>query len=313
MAKKMINETHIEGWIYEHKLEARVTGENSKNPGTPFIMGTLDVATDNAMTNIVSVHFTYVTPTTAKNQPNNTYKVLKDIVDGKTATVMGGGKENAAKVRIDSAIGLNDFYTTRDGNEELVSAKRNEGGFVHIVDTIAENENERSTFKVDMVITNVSRKEADEEKNLPEKAVVKGCIFDFRGAILPVEFVTTSPKAMDYYEGLDASAKQPVFTKLWGKQVSQTVTRTVVEESAFDEDSVRTISSTRREWVITGGAKELYTFGGEDDDLSAATLKKAMADREVYLAGVKKRQDEYRASKAQGASATTNTADSFNF
>ena len=46
--KKTINTTHIEGLIYEHALESRVTGENSKNPGTPFIMGTLSIATDNA-------------------------------------------------------------------------------------------------------------------------------------------------------------------------------------------------------------------------------------------------------------------------
>lgn len=309
--KKMINQTHVEGFIYEHKLESRVTGENSKNPGTAFIMGTLDVATDNALTNIVSVHFTYVTATTASGKTNATYTVLKDIIEGKYKTVMGAGKEVATKVRIDSAIGLNEFYSDRSGTEELISAKRNEGGFVHVVDALAENENERNTFAVDMVITNVSRKEADEEKNLPEKAVIKGCIFDFRNAILPVEFVTTNPKAMDYYESLDASPKTPVFTKLWGKQVSQSVTRTITEESAFGEDSVRTFSSTRKEWVITGGAKETYTFGEEGDDLSAADLKKAMADREIYLAGIKQRQDEYKASRNQPVAPAA--AGGFNF
>mgnify|MGYP007069880122 CR=1 FL=1 len=32
--KAMSNSTHIEGLVYEHSLELRVTGENSKNPGT---------------------------------------------------------------------------------------------------------------------------------------------------------------------------------------------------------------------------------------------------------------------------------------
>jgi hypothetical protein len=58
MKKKMENTTHIEGLLYEHKLEKRVTGENSKNPGTEYINGTLDIATDDAITNIVSIHFT---------------------------------------------------------------------------------------------------------------------------------------------------------------------------------------------------------------------------------------------------------------
>lgn len=313
--KKMVNQTHIEGYIYEHKLDARVTGENSKNPGTPFIMGTLDIATDNNLTNVVSIHFTYVTPTTANGKANATYTILKDIIDGKYATVMGGG--NAAKVRIDSAIGLNEFYTDRNGAEELVSAKRNEGGFIHIVDAIAENEAERNTFKTDMVITSVTRREANEERNLPETGVIKGCIFDFRNAVLPVEFTATNPGAIDYFESLDASPKTPVFTKVWGKQISQTVTRTITEESAFGEDSIRTVSSTRKDWVITGCQKEPYTFGEADDDLSAADLKKAMSDREIYLADVKKRQDEYKASRTATAPASTapamNTAGGFNF
>lgn len=312
--RKVINQTHVEGFIYEHKLESRVTGENSKAPGTPFIMGTLDVATDNAMTNVVSVHFTYVTPTTSTNKTNTTYTILKDIIDGKYGTVMGGG--TPAKIRIDSAIGLNEFYTDRSGKEELVSAKRNEGGFVHIVDNLVEDEKERNTFKVDMVITNVSRKEADEEKNLPEKGIIKGCIFDFRNSVLPVEFTTTSPNAIDYFESLDASPKTPIFTKVWGKQVSQTVVKTITEESAFGEDSVRTVSSTRKDWVITGCAKENYTFGEEDDDLSAAELTKAMSDRERALAEIKKRQDEYKASRTQNtntAASATSATGGFNF
>ena len=47
--------------------------------------------------------------------------------------------------------------------------------------------------ETDIVITNVSRIEADDEKNTPEKGIVKGCVFDFRGAILPVEFTVLIP------------------------------------------------------------------------------------------------------------------------
>ena len=313
MKKKLINETHIEGFIYEHKLESRVTGENSKNPGTPFIMGTLDIATDDALTNIVPVHFTYVTPTTAKGGTNATYTVLKDIIDGKYKTVMGAGKENAAKVRIDSAIGLNEFYSERNGTTELVSAKRNEGGFVHIADTLNPDETQRNTFKADMVITCVTRLEANPERGIPERAAIRGCIFDFRGALLPVDFTATNPKAIAYYEDLEATTKNPVFTCLWGKQISQTVVKTYVEESAWGEDNVRTVPTTRKDWVVTGGAKELYSFGADEDcDMTTAYLTKASADRETYLATVKSRQDEYKASKA-AAPAAAPAAGGFNF
>ena len=315
MKKTFINQSHIEGYVYDHKLEARVTGENSKSPGTAFIMGTIDIATDDALTNVIPVHYTYVTATTAKGSANNTYSVLKDIIDGKVATVMSAGKENAAKARIDSAIGLNEFYSTRNGAEELVSAKRNEGGFIHLVNSLIEDETKRNTFKADMVITNVKHVDADEERKTNAYIVVKGGIFDFRGAILPVEFTTSNQGAMDYYEGLEASSTNPIFTCVWGRQISQTVTREVVNESAWGENDVRTVSSTRKAWVITGGAKELYSYGADEEcDMTPAYLKKASEDRETYLATIKKRQDEYQASKNTTTSAPAPAANGgFNF
>ena len=104
---KVKNETHIEGYLYEHALEKKVSGEKSKNPGTEFISGTVSIATDEDILNIVPVHFTYVTALTSSGKPNATFATLSNIIDGTYDTVMNGGKDNAAKIRIDSAIGLN--------------------------------------------------------------------------------------------------------------------------------------------------------------------------------------------------------------
>lgn len=308
--KKMMNQTHIEGVLYEHKLELKESGPNSKNPGTKFISGTVDIATDNAGINIVPVHFTYVTEKTSKGSTNATYTTLMNIIDGKYGTVMANGKENAAKLRIDSALGLNEFYSDRNGKEELVSVKRNEGGFVHVADALAEDENTRNTFTCDMLITNVSIKEADEERNLPEKAVVKGAIFDFRNSLLPVEFSAINPKAIAYFESLEASNTNPTFTKVWGRQVSETITRTITEESAFGEDSVREVKSSRKDFVITGASKEPYEWDSEDS-ITANELAEAIAARETYLATVKQRQDEYKASQGANVAAPSNSG--FNF
>lgn len=192
MKKTMENVTHIEGILYEHNLESKVSGPNSKTPGTSFISGTISIATDDALTNIVQVHFTYVTPTTAKGSANATYILLQNIIDGLVGTYMKDGPDKAAKLRVDSAIGLNEFYSDRNGKSELVSTKRNEGGFVHLTNTLAEDEKVRNTFKCDMVITGVTHIDGDEEKKLPEKVIVKGAIFDFRKALLPVEFSATT-------------------------------------------------------------------------------------------------------------------------
>lgn len=310
--KNMINRTHIEGWLYDNDLALKESGPTSKNPGTQFISGTIQIATDDEQTNIVPVHFTYITATTSKGNQNATFGILNDIINGKYKSVMKDDAASAAKLRIDSAIGLNDFYTDRNGEEILVSAKRNEGGFVHVTNELAEDEKARNTFEADMLITGVTRVEADEERQLPEKVIVKGAIFDFRKALLPLEFSATNPNAMNYFEGLGASSKEPVFTKVWGRQISETITKTYVEESAFGEDSVREVKSSRKDFVITGAAREPYVWD-DAETITAAELTQAMQDREVYLATVKQRYDEYQATKGQAAPATTAKSGAFNF
>lgn len=311
MKKTMINQTHIEGVLYEHNLEAKVSGEASKNPGTPFIAGTISIATDDAMTNIVPIHFSYVTATFGSGKPNDTYTTLSNIVNGTFGTYMKDGADKAVKLRVDSALGLNEFYTERNGKEELVSAKRNEGGFVHKVDALDEDEKVRNTFKADMVITCVTHMDGDDEKGLPEKCVVKGAIFDFRKSLMPVEFSATNPNAMRYFEGLETSQKNPVFTCVWGRQVSETIVKQIRTESAFGEDEVREVKNTRRDFVITGASKEPYLWDDESS-ITAAELNEAIQKREVDLAAMKKRQDEYRASKSAPKAAAP-AAGGFNF
>lgn len=313
MAKKtFINQTHVEGILYEHDLTLKESGETSKNPGTKFISGTISIATDDAMTNIVPVHFTYVTATFGSGKPNDTFTTLSNIINGTFGSYMKDGADKAVKLRVDSALGLNEFYTDRNGKEELVSAKRNEGGFVHKVDALDEDEKVRNTFKADMVITAVTHIDADDEKNLPEKCIVKGAIFDFRKSLLPIEFSATNPNAMRYFESLEASQKNPVFTCVWGRQVSEVVVRQIVTESAFGEDEVREVKNTRRDFVITGAAKEPYVWDDESS-ITAAELNEAIQKREVDLAAMKKRQDEYKASRNAAPKAAAPAPGGFNF
>ena len=312
--KKMINTTHIEGLVYDHKLEKKVSGMESKNPGTEFINGILNVATDDKGMNVVPVHFSYVTATTSKGGTNNTYNALSRIID-ENPSVVKVGRDNAMKVRIDSAIGLNEFYADLK-DEKPVCAKRNEGGFVHIVNELDEDEKKRSYFETDMLITGVRDVEADPDRNLPAKVVVMGYAFDFRNALLPVEYSVLNENGMKYFQKLDCSPANPTFTKVWGRQVSQTIKTEITEESAFGEASVRIRETTNRDFVITGTSKVPYMWDDEST-ITAMEMKKALQDREIYLASVKKRQEDYQNSKSNGAAAKTamaNTAASgYNF
>jgi len=308
--KAMLNKTHIEGLLYDtKKLELKTSGAQSKNPGTQFISGEILIATDDACLNIIPVHYTYVTATTNKGKPNSTFPFLKNIIDGTFGTVMRDGKEKAVKVKVDSAIGLNDFYIEENGEDKLVSSKRNEGGFISRVDVIAADEKTRDTFDADMIITKVTHVDADESRKLPEKVVVKGAIFDFRKALLPVEFSAVNPLAIQYFESLDASSKNPVFTKIWGRQVNETSSRQIEEESAWGEVVIKEIPSSHKDWIITGASKAPYEWDSEET-ITARELTDAMANRETYLAEVKQRWKEWKNS--QGATAPA-SAQRFDF
>ena len=317
--RKALNRENISGKIYDHALAVKtVQNEDSKNFGKEYIGGTIDVATDDACLNIVQVNFPYVTELTSKGNKNNTYTALKTIINsGKT--ILADGKDSATMVKIDTALSLNDFYTQRNGEEVLVSAKRNNGGFVTIVNSLGD-EDTRSTFECDMLINGTRLVEADEEKNIAQDyLVVKGAVFDYKNAILPVEFVVKSAGGIKYFESLDASNQNMVFTKVWGKINSETIVTKREEESAFGEPAVKEYTRNIREWVITGTSKPdaVYEIGDSENGITAEEIKKALADREVYLADVKKRADEYQASKSTGNAAPAASASAaeggFNF
>ena len=312
---KVKNATHIEGVLYQHALQLKVSGEKSKNPGTQFINGTIDVATDDALTNIVTIHFSYVTPTYTKSgSANATFTALQNIINGVTMNVMEHGADKAAKLRIDSQLGVNEFYSNRNGTEELVSVKRNEGGFVHVVQSIAASEGLRDTFSVDMIMTKTRRLEADPENNREEKMIISGYVFDFRNALLPVDFVIYNPKGMDHVEGLEVSEKSPVFINVNGHQVSKVVTRVQTQESSgWGESFAQEVTSTQREFVITG-MKDPYEWD-TDETITANEYKEMLQNREVTKAEIKQRQDEYNASRAQtqAPTATAGGVNGFNF
>lgn len=290
--KKMINRTIVEGYLYDNSLVERTYSENAKRPGAKYIMGTVDIATDDACTNVIPVHFSFVSEPQDDDKPvmKSRYEILANIMNGTIKSVMKDGKESAAKLQISSAIGLNEFYSDRSGTSELVSAKRNEGGFIRSQSTL-NPESERNTFDVDMIIIGATRMEANPEKDLPEKMILKGYIFDFRNAMMPVEFSVDSPGAMNYFENLEPSKGNPVFTRLKGEQVSRTINRTYTEESAFGEAKVRTVQNTRKDWVVNWAQKEEYEFDSPDT-ITSDEVKKALGEREIMLSDLRNRSQK---------------------
>jgi hypothetical protein len=294
--RRIVNKEHVEGRLFQHDLEVKtVQNQTSANYGKEFISGNVEVAVDEEGLNVIPVHFTYVTEMTNSGKKSPTYTALKRIID-EDKSIVSVGKDEAFKVRIDTALALNDFYANDD---QLVSVKTNEGGFISIVNGLCD-EKERNTWEADMVITGCNIVEADPDKNIDTDYMqVKGAIFNFRNELLPIEFILRNKDGFKHFEDMGASPAEPTFTKVWGRINCLTKTTTVEEESAFGEAAVKTYERKVKEWEITGTQKVIpYDFGG--DDLTVDELTKAMQDREIKLADTKKRSDEYKAQKAAG-------------
>jgi hypothetical protein len=243
---------------------------------------------------VITVHYRYV----SESNMSSTYSALRQIIDNPEKCWINGGKDNALKVQCSSvSIALNDFVA---GDGSKVAAIRNEGGFCSIVSELGP-ENERNTFTADMLITKVTHVNADPEKNIPaDFATVSGCVFGYGPVLLPVSFVIRNENGMQYFEGLDATNAQPVFTKVWGRVNSLTVKFSKTEESAFGEAAVQTYERKTKEYLITGTAKVPYDFGDEEV-LTVADVNKLSQNRQVMLAEVEKRyNDRQMAKKANG-------------
>lgn len=283
--RQNVNQEQIEGRIYQHDLKEKVTGDRSKHPGTKFISGTMDIATTEDDMNVLTVHYTYVTEMTSKGKPNQTYANLKRIIDeGKT--IVADGHDAAWKVRTTPSLALNDFYP--QGQDQLVSQMRNEGGFVSIVNDLNPEGVDRNKFTVDALITQVNRVEDGDG----DYAQIRCAVFNFRNDILPITLIMRNEDGIRYFEELGVSQSEPIYTKVWGKIVNRTQLIQNETESAFGEAAVDTRQRRIREWVITGAQREPYSFG-DGGVLTPEDIKKAMENREVMLADTKKRSDDY--------------------
>ena len=308
--KKMVNEVKIIGRLYNADLkEAVVQNKESSVFGKSYINGTIHIATDEEGLNVVPITFTFVTDTTKAGKPNPTYANLKKIMaDESIKTVSKDGKDAATIVEVrNSQLAVDDRYIT--ASNEFKAWTNNSGGFVSFKtkNDLPAAEEDRNSFDADIVITSFNRVPEDPEKNISEHGIVHGAIFSFNNSILPVDFKVTNSGGIDYFEGLGVSNSNPVFTKVHGMVVNNRVVTQTEESSAFGKPIIKTTTKTTRDWIITSAIENPYDFGTEGV-LTTEELTKAMQDREIHLAKVKKDAEDYAAKKDSNSSSGGPTA-----
>lgn len=299
MKAQWINKVNIEGYVFSiednrgyNKLTLAETGATSKNPGTPYIRGVVNVATDEEGLNVVPVYFTYVTETFASGKTNDTFTTLKQLIDNEAnntlKTFVNSGTD-AAMVRIDGDIEVNDWLD-REGN--MVASKRVRGAFVHMVESAARL-SPHATFEVDMLISNAARHEVEEGDDY---MTINGYAFNFRKDILPLGLTIDLPDGMTFFENQDISSKNPLLINLWGEMTTNVIGSNKTVESAFGAPRVESTNRSFSAWKITGCATEPMEWDDEST-LTKEELKNCLEAREKRVQEEKVRQEERRNNK----------------
>lgn len=289
--KNMKNDVSICGYVFDlgqkhRKLQKRVSGPNSKNPGQEFISGQINVATDDEGMNVVTVDFQFVNPTKKDGSPNNVFKVLEHLIEDCDTFEECG--TDATQVRILGSIAVNDFVNNQG---EMVAARMIRGGFIST--DVSRNPQLGATFDTDMLIAGVTEREVEDGDVY---AQIRGYVFNFFGEAIPVTLDAHNPAAINYFMGLDASNSNPVLTEVKGDITSATIERKVEEESAFGEPVVHTVTRSIRSWDVKWARPETYEWDDEST-LTKAEFKEMIMAREERLAAERKRHEDYLASK----------------
>lgn len=281
MSKKFVNNVNVSGYVFSHTLQERVSRK-----GVPFISGEVRVATDEDAMNVVPVNFRYVSEfwDAAKEKPNQNYGILQNLIQN-VKTYENVGKE-ATKIRIGGSAGVNDFVN-RDG--EMASPKRVEGSFVHVNDV----RDFGATFDIDTLLTKCTEQEFEDQDSVVR---LSGYMWDFRKAIMPVDFTVRVPGGKDYFLGYDISSKNPLLTNVKGDIVSTIIENVTYTEGAFGDPVAHTTTRTIRGWDVNFASKEPMEFDDEST-LTKKELKQMLDEREEHLVEVKKNHDDYMAQR----------------
>ena len=298
--KNKMNREILEGRLYDFDLKKKtVKNENSKYYGQEFWSGTLHIATDEAGLNVIPVHYTFVLPTFGNGKVDSRFSAFEKITAENKAWIKEGvGKENAEKIRLTPSGDLNDFYMVNE--ERMVSAQRNEGGFITFIKELSPEGTSRNKFTYDMIINEVTVIEPKEGTDDVLHAKIHGAIFNFKEAILPWDLIAYNPKAIDYFEELGVSKAEPIYTQVWGSIKNTTIKVEKEVENAWGEPMIEYSETTRREWVIEGSKPQLYDLTDED----RVELQKKTADRNVHLEEVKSAAIAYANSQKNAIQST---------
>jgi hypothetical protein len=275
------NEVVVEGILSEVNLVERESAAKEN-----YINGKIIIEVGEGETHTFSV---FCKELKKDGTENKLYEGLQTVIKD-YISVAKVGKEEADKVRIKQGqLGVND-YAQAGVLKSFPELSTNR------ITRVKPNEKfePKAKFDVELVVQSVSE-ETDRDGEETGRVKVKGYVPQFGGKIAPLEFVADGAGAEFIRENYEAGHT----VNINGLIINRVETKVTETEQGFGKPKKKVTEKFFREFLITGGS-EPY----DEEDKNAykmEVIKKALAEREVYLEGLIKKDEEKSKKGNKGA------------
>jgi hypothetical protein len=268
--REAINEVVVEGILKEKTME--IVEINTEKGKQTVIRGELIISTGENNEHRVRV---FANESTKDKKDNPVFKGLKTVMNEYVsiaeATKNGQTEDAADKVRITKGkFGLNEYYTA---SGELKNYPMIQTNFVN---RCQNGYNPRAEFSIEMYFEALVKEIKDEEET--GRLLIKGIVPLYGGKVIPLTFIAEDADTVDY---LEQNYETKRTGKVWGEIINTIEIHKEIEKG-FGKSKEKITTNVKNELLVTGGDEDQYD---EDDKRAYSTsiIKKAMAERDVYL------------------------------
>ncbi|TPF18067.1 hypothetical protein [Priestia megaterium] len=274
------NTVEITGVLAENRLEY-YTSQSKKN----FIRGQFDIKTGEDEIHTVRV---FSSELKKDGTPSAGYKGFETVMN-EYKSIQDVGEEEATKVMVRSGtLEMNDYK----GGDGMIRSFPQISTFSVTRPKNGANLEPKAELTIEGYIQSISA-ETDREGEETGRIKLKLVVALYGGAVAPFEFIAP---AGDIAEHIDENWEVGQTVTVYADIINRVETKVIKQEVSFGKPKERTVTNSTREYVITGGSDPY-----EEDDqkaYSAEVIKKALAEREVMLDGLK---DEKKDDKKKEA------------
>lgn len=298
MIDKVTNECTVSGYLYSFGRFG-ITERDGK------ISGSIVVQVDDDNDTTVEVNFIPQSPTYKSGKENNTYAVLKTLME-ESPTIEKVGKERAIKVRCNGRITTNPYYSAprgqANGQLELHEPMQIQGSFLHIDNNVEPY----IGFNIDVLVESINEiVKADTPTG--EYLVRMKTYDDYRKFLRPLAMKIVDPAGIAVIQQ-NVDSGVPYYTTISGTIKSNTVRRDNGNENMeFGKSATVSNNYTVTDTIIIGAtAPKEYPVTEEE----AMTMKN---NRTTFLNERKQKAEEKNnatPTSAEGMATTTFSAGS---